>query len=336
MGQGAYIFGCSGPVLEVDEAAFFAEAQPWGFILFARNLDNPAQILRLTTDLRNAVGRNVPVLIDQEGGRVERMGAPHWSTWLPPLDQVAANPNGAERSMYLRYRVIAAELLACGIDANCAPVCDVARADTHPVLRNRCYAEDPARVTHVARAVAKAHLDSGCLPIMKHMPGLGLASLDSHLDLPRVTASEGELNKVDFAPFRALADLPAGMSAHLVFEALGETGPATTSPRMIRRIRQDIGFDGLLMTDDLSMEALSGDVTERTRAALAAGIDMILHCNGKLPEMEDIVATAGHMTAAAQARADRAFSMRNSSPSIDIAAAKAELEALLKVGADGG
>ncbi len=335
MGQGAYIFGCSGPVLEADEAAFFAEAQPWGFILFARNLQDPAQILRLTTDLRGAVGRDAPVLIDQEGGRVERMGAPHWSSWLPPLDQVAANPAAAEQSMYLRYRVIAAELLACGIDANCAPVCDVARADTHAVLRNRCYGTDANLVSRVARSVAQAHLDSGCLPVMKHMPGLGLASLDSHLDLPRVTTPEQQLSATDFAPFRALADLPIGMSAHIVFEALGEIGPATTSPAMIKRIRDQIGFDGLLMTDDLSMEALSGTVSDRTRAALAAGVDMILHCNGKLPEMEDIVAASGQMHSRAQARADRALAMRNHPDPVDIPAAKAELEALLKVNADG-
>lgn len=335
MGQGAYIFGCSGPILESDEAAFFAEAQPWGFILFARNLRDPDQIRRLTSDLREAVGWTAPVLIDQEGGRVERMGAPHWSTWLPPLDQVAANPENAERSMYLRYRVIAAELLNCGIDVNCAPCCDVARPETHAVLRNRCYGTDSETVSRVARAVAQAHFDAGALPVMKHMPGLGLASLDSHLELPRTVLSEQELQMVDFAPFRALADLPMGMSAHLVFAALGETGPATTSPAMIERIRTEIEFDGLLMTDDLSMEALSGDFGERAKAALEAGIDMILHCNGKLPEMEDVVAAAGQMSLAAQNRANRALDARKSADPVDIPALKAELDVLLKAGADG-
>lgn len=333
-GTGACIFGCAGPELSANEAAFFRDAQPLGFILFARNLENPAQILRLTTALRAAVGWNAPVLIDQEGGRVERMGAPHWSTWAPPLDQVAQSlarhgAEAAKRGMYLRYRVIASELLASGIDVNCAPCADIAFADTHPVLRNRCYSEDAKTVADIARSVAQAHLDTGVLPVMKHMPGHGRASLDSHKDLPRVTAAAETLTETDFAPFRALSDLPMGMSAHVVYESLGETGPATTSVNMIRLIREDIGFQGLLMTDDLSMQALSGTVAERSRASLAAGIDVILHCNGELAEMQDVAGEAGALTPAARARADAALALRDSGSPVDIQSAKAELEALL-------
>ncbi|MFV2052666.1 glycoside hydrolase family 3 N-terminal domain-containing protein [Aliiroseovarius sp. YM-037] len=335
MGQGAAIFGCADTALGPEERAFFKQSDPWGFILFARNVDTPDQLRRLTGDLRDAVGRNAPILIDQEGGRVARMRGPHWTEWLPPLDQVAANPANATRSMYLRYRLIAAELLAVGIDVNCAPCADVAHADTHPVLHNRCYGDDAATVTKVAKAVAAAHLDSGVLPVIKHMPGHGQATSDSHHDLPHVTAPADDLEQRDFAPFRALADLPMGMSAHIVFETFGETGPATTSPAMIHRIRDDIGFGGLLMTDDLSMNALSGTVAQRSRAALDAGIDVILHCNGDLAEMRSVAETAGEMTEIAQSRADAALQHRKPPAPIDIDEATAELNALLGVRLDG-
>ena len=335
MGQGAAIFGCAGVALGPKERAFFKQSDPWGFILFARNVETPDQLSRLTGDLRDAVGRNAPILIDQEGGRVARMRGPHWTEWLPPLDQVAANPAEAERSMYLRYRLIAAELLAVGIDVNCAPCADVAHADTHPVLRNRCYGDTAATVTKIARAVADAHLDSGVLPVIKHIPGHGQATSDSHQDLPHVSAPAEMLEQRDFAPFRALADLPLGMSAHIVFETYGETGPATTSPSMIRRIREDIGFGGLLMTDDLSMNALSGTVAQRSTAALDAGIDIILHCNGDLDEMRSVAESAGKMSAAAQSRADAALQRRKPPAPIDIDEATAELNALLGVRVDG-
>ncbi len=331
---GAFIFGCSGPVLLPHEAAFFRETRPLGFILFARNLVNPDQIRRLTDDLRAACGHDAMVLIDQEGGRVERMGAPHWSTWMPPLDQVrrVTEMHGAEaavRSMYLRYQVIAAELLASGIDVNCVPCADVAHAETHPVLYNRCYGEDLEIVVNISRAVAQAHLDAGALPVVKHMPGHGRATLDSHLNLPRVNAHKRALEEVDFAAFKALSDLPLGMSAHIVFEALGQQGPATTSVEMIRLIREDIGFGGLLMTDDLSMKALSGTVAERSQAALAAGCDVILHCNGELDEMQAIAAVSGSLNDGASQRATSALALRKNGVSVDISTTMAELKTLL-------
>ena len=328
-GQGAYLFGCAGDRLSADEIAFFAEANPWGFILFARNIDTPDQLCRLTDDLRSAVGRDAVITIDQEGGRVERMTPPHWRHWLPPLDQVARNPEAASRSMYLRSRIIADELRRVGIDSNCSPCADVANAQTHPFLRNRCYGEDAQTVAMVARAVADGLLDGGVLPVLKHMPGHGRGTLDSHKELPRVAAKRADLDAADFAAMRALNDLPLGMSAHIVYEDIDPSGPATTSAVMTALIRDQIGFVGLLMTDDLSMQALEGDVRQRTRASLAAGMDMILHCNGEIFEMDVIAGQAGLFTDSAQKRADMALKRRKSADNVDISALEAELASLI-------
>lgn len=327
--QGAYIFGCAGERLSPQEAEFFAQANPWGFILFARNIDNPDQLRRLTDDLRSAVGRETVITIDQEGGRVERMTPPHWRHWLAPLDQVAANPADAARSMYIRTRIIADELHAVGIDSNCSPCADVATPQTHAVLRNRCYGEDVGTVASVGRAVADGLLDGGVLPVLKHIPGHGRATLDSHLELPRVAAKRSDLEAVDFAAMQALSDLPLGMSAHIVYEDIDASGPATTSTVMTQLIRDDIGFRGLLMTDDLSMQALDGDLAQRTRASLAAGMDMILHCNGEIAEMDRVANQAGAFTQAAQKRADSALKWRKSPDIIDIPALEAELAGLI-------
>jgi beta-N-acetylhexosaminidase len=327
-GQGAYILGCKGPCLTRQEAAFFAEAHPWGFILFARNVEDPGQLRRLTGDLRAAVGRDAPILIDQEGGRVQRMRGPHWREWDPPLDEaVRAGPDAA-RVFSLRYRLIAAELRAVGIDVNCAPTCDLVRPETHAILRNRCYGGDPEAVVPLARVVAEALMAGGVLPVIKHMPGHGRATVDSHRDLPRVATDAETLRTTDFAVFRALSDLPMGMSAHLVFETLSDR-PATIDPAMVALIRDDIGFGGLLMTDDISMEALEGTVATRGAAALAAGCDLVLHCNGDMDEMVTLPAALGAMSPAAQARADAALACRTAPEPIDIAAAEAELGDLM-------
>ena len=333
MGQGAAIFGCAGPALAPAEAAFFRESDPWGFILFARNVENPGQLRRLTADLREAVGRDAPVLMDQEGGRVARLRAPHWREWPPPLEEAAALGGNARRGLYLRYRIIAGELSAVGIDANCAPCADIARPETHPVLHNRCYGDSAETVADLSRAVADGLLAGGVLPVIKHIPGHGRATLDSHLELPRVSATEQALSETDFAPFRALSDLPLAMTAHIVYEGLGEVGPATTSPAMIRRIRDRIGFDGLLMSDDISMQALSGPVGARARAALRAGVDVILHCNGDMAEMQAVADAAGRLEGLARHRADRALDLRRVPAPVDIAALEADFRHLRK---DGG
>lgn len=325
MARGAYILGCQGPVLTTAERRFFRAADPWGFILFARNLESVEQARRLTGELRDAVGWEAPILIDQEGGRVERMGPPHWRHWVAPLDEMR---RGGADAMRLRYQIIGTELLSSGIDVNCAPLADIARADTHPFLRNRCYGENADTVTKAARAVAEGLLSAGVLPVLKHIPGHGLSAVDTHLDLPRVSASRADLEAADFAPFRALSDLGLGMTAHLVFDAIDPQHPATQSVEMIRMIRRDIGFDGVLMTDDISMEALAGTPAERGAAALAAGCDLILHCNGKMVEMEAI-AGLGPMSPKAKIRSDRSILQRKSPHSVDIRALEAEYQTLV-------
>ena len=324
------IFGCAGPVLGAAERAFFGDVQPFGFILFQRNIENPGQLGALTAALREAVGWEAPVFIDQEGGRVDRMGPPHWRTWLPPLDQTArTGPRDAARAMALRYRMIAHDLRAVGIDGNCAPLGDIAGPDTHPVLRNRCYGEDVETVVSAARGVAEGLLAGGVLPVLKHIPGHGRATMDSHVEPPRVTASAEELRATDFAAFRALNDLPLGMSAHIVFEALSGR-PATVDPAMIALIREEIGFGGFLMTDDISMEALAGTVVERGAAALAAGCDAVLHCNGKLPEMQALAEIAGNMGESGLARADAALEARHAPDTVDTGELEAEYARLLE------
>lgn len=326
---GAFIMGCDGPVLGRDEAAFFRAADPLGFILFARNVENPVQLRRLTGDLRAAVGREAPVLIDQEGGQVARLRAPHWRAWPMPRAHVrAAAPGQGARVLWLRYRLIAAELHAAGIDVNCAPVADVAGPETHPFLSDRCYGDAPDTVAVLARAVADGLLAGGVVPVVKHMPGHGRARADTHRDLPRLDTPVAELRAQDFAPFRALADLPMAMTAHIVFSGIDPHLPATLSPAVIAAIRHDIGFTGLLMTDDIAMGALSGPVAARGAASLAAGCDVVLHCNGDLPEREAMAAACGAMTAQAQARADAALARRPAPDTVDIAALEAELDGL--------
>jgi beta-N-acetylhexosaminidase len=329
MSAGAYIFGCSGLTLTAEEKTFFADANPWGFILFARNVQSPDQLRALTASLRDVVGRDAPILIDQEGGRVQRLMPPNWIQWTPPLDQIEqTGPEGAARAMYLRYRVIAHELLAMGIDANCAPMADVAQSETHPFLKNRCYGSDALTVIGAARAVSNGLLAGGVLPVLKHLPGHGRAVSDSHFELPTVTASEQELWDVDFAPFKALTDLPMAMTAHIVFTAIDDL-PATTSPKIMDLIRTDMGYDGLIMTDDIAMQALSGTIGERSAASMAAGCDVILHCNGIMSEMQDVAAAAGALRQDGDRRAKQALLQRHSPDTIDIEAAIAEFDALM-------
>jgi beta-N-acetylhexosaminidase len=326
----ATILGCEGPHLGPEEARFFAEAQPWGFILFARNVVDPAQLLALTSDLRACVGRDAPILIDQEGGRVQRLRPPHWRAWRPALDQMKrAGPARAARSMYLRARLIAHELRAVGIDVDCMPLADVARDTTHPILKNRLYGTETEAVIGAARAVASGLAAGGVLPVLKHLPGYGLGEVDSHLSLPRVTAPADEVRRVDFAAFKPLADLPLGMTAHIVFETFGDDLPATLSPGLIAAIRDEIGFGGALMTDDLSMGALPGPIGARAARAKAAGCDLILHCNGDRAEMEAVVAASGTLDGASRARADAALAARTEPAPLDIDAAEADLADLL-------
>ncbi len=325
---GATILDAEGLRLTAEEKAFFRQVTPFGFILFARNIDTPDQVRALCDDMRDCVGWHAPITIDQEGGRVQRLRAPLWTEWLPPLDFVAAAREHAEAAMYLRYRLIAAELYGIGIDSNCAPMVDVACNDTHDFLRNRCYGTDAETVARLGRAASDGMLAGGVLPVIKHIPGHGRATLDSHYDLPRVTATLEDLKATDFAPFAALKDVPMGMTAHLVYEALDDQ-PATLSSKVMSLIRDDIGFDNLIMTDDVSMKALSGTLTQISCRALDAGCDVVLHCNGTLDARREVAEAAGKMTFAAQTRAERALAARRTPDDIDIPAVQAQLEALL-------
>jgi beta-N-acetylhexosaminidase len=327
----AAILGCAGPKLSAYEAAFFRDADPFGFILFARNCETADQIRALCADLRATVGRDAPILIDQEGGRVQRLHPPIARDWPAPLDQAQAAGDRAADAMRLRYRIIAQELRALGIDVNCAPCADIAGPQTHPFLRNRCLGDSAARVIPPARAVAEGLIAGGVLPVVKHMPGHGRAQVDSHHGLPVVDTPPGKLEATDFEVFRALSDLPMAMTAHVVFSAIDDR-PATLSPAMIALIRDRIGFQGLLMTDDLSMNALPGDIGTRAATAIAAGCDVALHCNGDMAEIQAVVAAAGPLTSTAQARADAVIAARPAPDIVDIAALDSDLAAIMAAG----
>ncbi len=322
--HGATILGVEGLTLGRDERAFLQDADPWGFILFARNVDTPEQLRRLTADLREAVGRDAVVMTDQEGGRVQRLRAPHWTDWPAPLDSAR---DGAD-AVRLRHRLMGRELRAVGIDADAAPCLDIAGDHTHEFLKNRCFGTDAATVTTMGRAAAEGLLAAGVLPIVKHMPGHGRALVDSHHQLPVLDSALDDLDASDFQPFRALNDLPLGMTAHIRLTQLDDR-PATASPAAIRLIRDRIGFDGLLMSDDIGMNALSGTPAERTAAAIAAGCDVVLACNLTRAELEQVAAAAGRMTSHAQTRADRALARRTPPDQVDVAGLHAELATLL-------
>ncbi len=300
----AFIAGCLGTSLTPDERAFFREARPWGFILFRRNTQDPAQVAALTAELRACVGWHAPVLIDQEGGRVQRMGPPHWPAYPAARRFLGINDPVQRRELVrLSARLMAHDLKAVGIDVDCVPVLDVPVAGSHDVIGDRAYAHDPDEVARLGRAAAEGLMAGGVLPVVKHMPGHGRARADSHHNLPVVEASLEELRAQDFRPFRHLADMPMAMTAHVVFTALDER-PATVSRKVVQEImRGELGFDGLIMTDDISMKALSGSFAQKSRAAIRAGVDLVLHCHGI---MEEMVAVAGAVPVMSGARARRA------------------------------
>lgn len=320
---GATIFGCVGPVLSPDEAAFFRAAQPWGFILFRRNVANLAQLRTLTAALRDAVGRDAPVFMDHEGGTVQRLRPPLARAWPDANIQ-----QGGARAVFLRHRLMAHELRAAGVDGNCAPVIDVAGPDTHPFLHRRIWSADPGQVAKLGRAAAAGLLAGGVLPVIKHLPGHGAANADSHHALARCTDPLERLMAHDFVPVRALADLPLGMTAHVIYAALDPETPATLSPVVLRFLRETLGFDGLLMTDDIEMNALGGRLADRAVTAIAAGCDLVLHCSGERAGMEAVALAAGSLHHRALDRADAALAARHPPDLIDIAALDAEFDRL--------
>ncbi|HEX4157579.1 MAG TPA: beta-N-acetylhexosaminidase [Rhizomicrobium sp.] len=291
------IYGCLGRELSSGERQFFQEAQPWGFILFGRNISDRDQVRRLTSSLRDCVAdAQAPVLIDQEGGAVVRLGPPHWNS-RPGAARFGAlyavSPERAREAAYLNARLIASDLSDLGINVNCTPVLDLPVAGADPVIGDRAFSPEPAIVIDLGRAVMDGMLDGGVLPVMKHVPGHGRATSDSHKALPHVSTHLEELSSSDFVTFRSLNHCPLAMTAHVVFDDIDPQRPATTSPKVIRDvIRGEIGFDGVLISDDLSMNALKGPLSVRTKAALFAGCDIVLHCNGNIEEMLDVAKEA--------------------------------------------
>ncbi len=327
----AFVTGLKGTALSVEERAFLTEAAPWGLILFRRNVESPDQLKRLTGDFRDAVGWQAPVLIDQEGGRVQRMTAPLWRKY--PSGRRLAGAAGLAGDDWLIADVahlIGDDLAAVGIDVDCAPCLDIATPDMTPAIGDRSYGERPDLVAAAGRAFADGLMAAGLLPVIKHVPGHGRARVDSHHELPVVDADLDSLAAVDFMPFAALADLPAAMTAHLVYTAIDPVHPATQSRVVIEEVvRGRIGFDGLLFSDDLSMNALKGTLAERARATLAAGCDIALHCSGDMIEMAAVAAEAPELVGKAAARAERALKARGGSPHDDPDGVLARLDAAL-------
>ena len=277
-------FGVGGCDLTLWERDFLRDARPMGFILFARNVDSADQIRALCHDLRDAVGYDAPIMIDQEGGRVQRLRAPIARDWLPPLDHAEQSENSAV-VFHARFALIASELRVLGIDSNCAPCLDIATPQTHPFLQNRCYGRDADRVIELGQAAFDGLCAGGVVPIVKHMPGHGRAQVDSHLDLPHVTAELADLEQSDFAVFRHFNRAPMAMTAHIVFDALDPNAPVTTSPQAVDYLRKAMGFEGFLISDDVSMQALPGTLQDRCNGIMGAGCDAVLHCNGDRDEM---------------------------------------------------
>ena len=329
----AFITGLEGPELTPREAAVLREARPCGVILFARNAVDPAQVLRLTQAASAAVGAEILVLIDQEGGRVQRLRPPQWRA-LPAAAAYArafaGDPKRAARAARAAARLTAADLRAVGINTNCAPLLDVPAPGSHAVIGDRAYGGRAEEVAVLGAAVAEGLMAGGVLPVMKHIPGHGRATTDSHFDLPVVSAPREALEAVDFMPFRKLAALPAAMSAHVVFSAWDADAPASISKRVTADvIRGSIGFDGLLMSDDLAMKALSGSIAGKAAAVLAAGCDVVLACNGGLEETEAVASVAPKLAGRAQQRFERARAVFGQREPFEVAEAEASLGEVL-------
>jgi beta-N-acetylhexosaminidase len=328
----AAIFGCAGPVLTHTEQGFFRDADPLGFILFHRNIADPAQVESLVGQLRDSVGRQAPVLIDQEGGRVQRLRPPLWRQ-APAAATLGAlfarAPSAATRATWVNARLIAAELAQLGIDVDCAPVLDVPTTDADQVIGDRAFGTDPETVVALGRAMVDGLTEGGVLPVIKHLPGHGRATLDSHVALPVVTADRSAL-EADLAPFCALAGVPFAMTAHVTYSSWDADAPATLSAHVIEQIiRGAIGFDGALLSDDIGMEALEGSLAVRARKAQMAGCDLILHCSGNFEQMASIAQVLAPLAGAAAARVDRALAARREPQAADVTALRAELDALI-------
>jgi len=326
MASRAFITGLAGLSVSANERAFLREAKPWGLIIFKRNVSAPSQVTELTQSFRDIVGWDAPVLVDQEGGRVQRLGPPAWPAYPPGArygDLYDRERASGIAAAVLGGHLIAADLKPLGIDVDCLPLADVPLESADPVIGDRAYGRDPRKVAAIAKAIAEGLQAGGVLPVLKHLPGHGRATADSHHKLPVVDTDRATLDATDFAAFRPLSELPLGMTAHVVFSAIDPVAPATTSVTMVSQvIREFIGFKGLLMSDDISMKALSGTIAERSRAALAAGCDVVLHCNGDMGEMIAVASESPELSGHAAKRADAALAARRGPEDFDIEAAR--------------
>jgi len=329
------IFGLEGLQVTDDERAFFDDVKPFGFILFARNVDSKEQVQSLVADLRENCGcDSAVVFIDQEGGRVARLGPPHWEVYPPAAvfgELACIDRNKGARAAWLNARLIADDLHELGIRADCLPVLDLPAKGAHDIIGDRAFDPDPYIVASLGLAVCEGLLDGGVLPVVKHIPGHGRALADSHEALPRVDADAALLRQRDFVPFEGLAQMPFAMTAHIVYEAFDDRRPATVSSRIIHNIiRDEIGFAGVIMSDDLNMKALEGTLGHRTKEAQNAGCDLALHCSGDLAEMRDVADALVPSGEKTQARLAAALNFLSTPKPMSRTIIKAERDALLR------
>ena len=332
MSELAVILGLPGPKLTAAERVFFRDANPWGFILFSRNVESPEQLRRLTSDLRDAVGRDCLIFVDQEGGRVQRLRPPHWRNYPSGAafaHLYAKKKRLGKRAAYLSYRLIADDLRKVGITANCAPVLDLPQKTADPIISDRAFGTKSVPIIDIAHAAMAGMMCGGVAPVVKHIPGHGRATVDSHKALPRIKASRKTLENSDFIPFRALADAPMAMTAHAVYECNSRSAVTVSKKSMTELVRAAIGFNGLVMTDDLDMKALKGNLTRKTERALAAGCDIALQCSGKLPAMVEVAKGAAVLEGRAKRRAIVAENCAEHVTEFDRELAEHEFKALL-------
>ncbi|MBO9459058.1 beta-N-acetylhexosaminidase [Labrenzia sp. R5_0] len=309
----AFVSGCAGPTLTSSEIDFFQQEDPWGLILFARNIETPEQVRILTSAFREAVGRSdAPVLVDQEGGRVQRLKPPHWPKYPAPKaygDLYDRDAAAGQRVAWLAGRLIADDLYKVGITVDCLPCLDVRFPETVDAIGDRALSQDPEVVATLGKAMAEGALAGGVLPVIKHIPGHGRARVDSHFELPRVNAAISSLESVDFRPFKALSHVSLGMTAHIVYEGIDPNTAGTQSAKVIQEIiRGEIGFDGCLMSDDISMKALGGSFEDRSGKIIEAGCDIVLHCNGDMDEMIAVAKVVPELSGEARRRCKTALS----------------------------
>lgn len=334
-GVAACIMGLSGTELTPEERRFFSDTQPLGFILFRRNIETPEQVKALVVSLKSLVAHEALILIDQEGGRVRRLRPPHWPDYPPAsrFAEVTNDPSEEREMVRLGARLMAHDLAELGINVDCAPVLDVPQPGAHDIIGDRAYGLTPQAVAVMGRACAEGLLAGGVLPVIKHIPGHGRAGADSHTDLPRVDTKFDELLKVDFYPFQVNADMPIAMTAHVLYRAIDKRNPATTSRKCLKIVRDVIGFDGLLICDDLSMNALSGTLEKRARASLRAGCDVLLHCNGQMDQMKQIAQVTPKLKGEALRRAKAAMRRILKTPEpLDVTDARARFDVVMARG----